>query len=72
MPLEGAVFSNYINLGTLFNARIRITQRMAIEGETAKVVAEDIRTFQATAPQDLARLASAIEAARTADRNLQD
>lgn len=64
MALDGAVFSNRMTFDSVSSERTRITQRMALHGERAHTLVEGIRAFEMTAPQGLARLASAIEFAR--------
>jgi hypothetical protein len=70
MPLDGALFTNHIKLDSLSDDRTRITQRMALEGEMAHDLAKGMRPFEATAPQGLAKLALAIEAARAEAQTL--
>lgn len=63
MVLGDAVFSNSMTFDSVSSDRIRITQRMALHGDVPQELIEGIRAFEATAPQGLARLASAIELA---------
>ena len=65
MPIAGCLFYNRMNFDSLPNDRTLITQHLLIEGELPQDMLAGIRTFEATAPQGLAKLASAIAAARS-------
>lgn len=64
MQLGGAVFTNRMTFDSISNGRTRITQQMSLSGEGSDVLAEGMRAFEASAPQGLAKLAAAIEAAQ--------
>jgi hypothetical protein len=61
MTLDGAVFATTMKFESLSEKRTRITQRMALTGDVPAELLEGIRTFEATAPQGLAKMVSFIE-----------
>ncbi len=64
MPIDGARFNNRISLDSLPNDSTLITQRLSIEGAIPQTMLESMGTFESTAPMGLAKLASAITAAK--------
>ncbi len=64
IQIEDCVFLNQIRLEEISGDQTRIVQRMTLagEGERARHLAKGMRAFETSAPQGLAKLASAIEA----------
>lgn len=72
MSFDGATFLNHMVFETLDGNRTRITQRMSLLGDVPSDMLQGIKTFESTAPEGLARMASVIELAEQAtdsDRN---
>lgn len=63
MPLDGAVFYNVMAFESISPNQTRITQRMSLTGPKAPDFAKGMHAFEISAPQGLAKLASAIELA---------
>ena len=61
MPVNGAMFVNRMTFERLSANRTRITQRLSLCGEVSTDMLTGIKTFEATAPEGLAKLASVIE-----------
>lgn len=67
MPVDDAVFVNQMTLESIDDGHTRIRQRLALEGEVPTELVEGMRTFESTAPEGLAKLASAIEESQRND-----
>ena len=61
MPVNGAMFVNRVTFACLSVNRTRITQRLSLYGEVQTEMLTGIKTFEATAPEGLAKMASMIE-----------
>lgn len=66
MAIAGALFHNEMILESISPNQTRIVQRMSLTGAKAQDLAEGMRVFETSAPQGLAKLAKAIELARSA------
>lgn len=65
MAVAGALFHNEMILESISPDQTRIVQRMSLTGEKALALAEGMKVFETSAPQGLAKLAKAIELARS-------
>ncbi|MBX2873614.1 MAG: hypothetical protein KTR30_15980 [Saprospiraceae bacterium] len=65
MVIPGALFQNEMILESISPDQTRIVQRMSLTGDKAQDLAEGMRVFETSAPQGLAKLARAIEAANS-------
>ena len=63
MPIDQCLFCNRMTFEPLPIDRTRITQYLSIQGECPQEMLAGIRSFEQTAPEGLAKLASAITAA---------
>ncbi len=65
MAVAGALFHNKMIFKSISPNQTQILQRMSLTGAKAKDLAEGMRVFETSAPQGLAKLAEAIELARS-------
>ncbi len=63
MPVDQCLFCNRMTFESLPSDRTRITQHLSIQGEVPPEMLAGIRSFERTAPEGLAKLASTIAAA---------
>lgn len=60
MKVHGATFLNQMNFESLLDNRTRITQRLSLHGEVPPEMLSLMQTFEATAPEGLAKMAAMI------------
>jgi hypothetical protein len=63
--LQGAIFSIETHFEALDPGRTLISQRMTLDGDRADQHAQAMRVMETSAPQDLAKLVTAMESARS-------
>ena len=61
MPVNEAMFVNRMTFECRSSNRTRITQRLSLRGEVPADTLSGMKTFEATAPEGLAKLAAVIE-----------
>ena len=61
MNVNGAKFLNRMEFESLLENRTRITQHLSLGGEVPQEMLALMKTFEATAPEGLAKMVSVIE-----------